>query len=67
MTVDELREALKDVPGDRVVVVSSDQEGNSYRLAGVSPDEFFDIDDMQAYAEEDAEEYDITDRAVVIW
>jgi hypothetical protein len=39
MTVDELRESIADLPGDLLVVMSSDAEGNRHSpLAEVEPD-----------------------------
>ncbi len=67
MTAAELIEQLKTVPGDRKVVLSKDEEGNGFRHANASLNDFFDFDEMEAYHPDDAEEQGLTDRAVVIW
>lgn len=63
MNVKELRRMLADVPGDLVVVLASDEEGNSYsECGGYNPDDYcFDAKD-QAISERK-----VGPRCLVLW
>lgn len=71
MTVAELIEALSEAPGDSLVVLSSDAEGNDYRplayadLARYAPVETWYGDVLDEDADE--EDYDGVVDAFVLW
>jgi hypothetical protein len=73
MTVKELKNALKGVPGDMLVVLAGDAEGNKYSpMRECEPAALYVPDSSyggEVWSEDDAEEYEVTDtvRAVVLW
>lgn len=68
MTVGELIDALKHVPGDRIIVMSSDAEGNGYSpLAGVDVLSFYVRESSwSGYLDED-DNNDDSIPCVVVW
>lgn len=71
MTVGSLRAALTKFPDDLPVLVSSDEEGNSFEhLYAVEISKYYEIDrEIQTVHPDDVDEYDIEDLtdAVVLW
>lgn len=66
MTVDELRQALADLPGDRIVVMSKDGEGNSHSpLAEVEGDTRYSAESEWAGTTHHPDDWDDHPDAVV--
>lgn len=53
MTVEELIEVLRDLDPTAVVVLSSDAEGNAYRLLENVDEGFYDKNDLVYYSEDE--------------
>lgn len=71
-TVGNLRAALAEFPDDMAILLSSDEEGNSFhRLWDVAVSKIYDLDDYEPSPvhPDDAPEYDPEDLqdAVILW
>jgi hypothetical protein len=69
MTVKKLRKVLKSLPNDMLVVLSSDEEGNSYHELCDAVVMYYSPSTEEAIDEGDLEEYGQNDSAktLVLW